>query len=92
MALGGFLNMRLELRFFASTREALGRSGFAVEFAHAPASVADLVELIDPERQYEALRDARLRVAVNGRILEADAPLIVQHGDEVAFLPAVTGG
>ncbi len=84
--------MRLELRFFASAREAVGQAGFAVEFAHPPQSVAELVNMFDPDVRFEKLRDLRMRVAVNGRILDVGAPLVVQDGDEVAFLPPVTGG
>ncbi len=84
--------MRLQLRFFASAREAVGQVGFALELAHAPLTVADLVNSFDPELRFDKLRDARMRVAVNGRILDVDAPLLVQDGDEVAFLPPVTGG
>ena len=84
--------MRLELRFFASAREAVGQAGFALELVQAPQSVAELVNMFDPDVRFERLRDSRIRVAVNGRILEVDALLVVQDGDEVAFLPPVTGG
>ena len=84
--------MRLELKFFASAREAVGQAGCVLELARAPHSVAELVNMFDPEARFEKLRDARMRVAVNGRILDVDAPLVVQNGDEVAFLPPVTGG
>ena len=84
--------MRLELRFFASAREAVGSAGFALEVQRAPVSVAELLDQIDPEHKQLQLRNSRLRVAINGRILDVEEPLLLQHGDEVAFLPPVTGG
>ena len=81
----------LQLYYFASVREALGCQA---ETWHSEAgSVAEL-------RQELALRSTAYAdtlspqrsvcVALNQRLVRDDAPL--QHGDEVAFFPPVTGG
>jgi molybdopterin synthase sulfur carrier subunit len=39
---------------------------------------------------FEALRSGRVRVAVNQELAGGDAP--IREGDEIAFLPPVSGG
>lgn len=84
--------MHLRLRYFAAVREALGSAGAEVLAAAAPASLGDLLDLVDRERRHDVLRDPRLRVAINGELLAAGAPWQLKDGDEVALLPPVTGG
>ena len=84
--------MRLRLRYFAAIREAMDLAGEDVETATAPVSLDELLDLIDRGRNREALRNPRLRVAVNGELLAAEAPWQLKDGDEVALLPPVTGG
>lgn len=50
-----------------------------------------LVALL-PEDVAEAAHDPRNRVAVNGELLSDKTALSVSDGDEVAFLPPVSGG
>lgn len=45
-----------------------------------------------PEGLVDAAQDARNRVAVNGALLADKAALQAQDGDEIAFLPPVSGG
>jgi sulfur-carrier protein len=45
-----------------------------------------------PDDVAEAARDPRNRVAVNGALLGGKAALKAQDGDEIAFLPPVSGG
>jgi sulfur-carrier protein len=45
-----------------------------------------------PDDVAEAARDPRNRVAVNGALLGDKAALKAQDGDEIAFLPPVSGG
>jgi sulfur-carrier protein len=45
-----------------------------------------------PDDVAEAARDPRNRVAVNGALLGDKAALEAQDGDEIAFLPPVSGG
>ena len=85
--------MKLELRFFASLREALGVSQEDVTIPETVKTIADL-------RSYLALRgnpwsevlaDGKvLRCALNHHMVDASTPL--QDGAEVAFFPPVTGG
>ena len=81
------------LLYFASLRESLGCSR---EQLALPAGSATVSSLLDALRS----RDARWtqafapgkswRVAVNQRMADLATP--VKPGDEVAFLPPVTGG
>ena len=78
--------MSVDVRYFASLRERAGREAETVE---RPDSLAAL---------YARLRDAhgfpfapeQLRVAVNGAFV--DWSCVVADGDEVVFLPPVSGG
>jgi len=85
--------MKLELRFFASLREALGISQESVE-------TPDSVKTIEELRTYlvnrggawaHALAEGKaLRCALNQHMVDPNTPL--QDGAEVAFFPPVTGG
>lgn len=55
-----------------------------------PTALADLMLMLPPLLA-EALHGPRVRLAVNGTVAEA-AGLMVQDGDELAFLPPVSGG
>jgi molybdopterin synthase sulfur carrier subunit len=84
--------LTLEVLFFASLRERLGCEALEVELG-APGTIAGLIEALaarlgDDAR--DALTAESVRVAVNQEIVRGNVPL--QHGDEVAFLPPVTGG
>ena len=83
--------MHVTVRFFASLREAIGRDAIRLELTAA--TVAEvrrrLQGLLEP-MQWEALGATGVQVAVNQAIVRGDVAL--QPGDEVAFLPPVTGG
>jgi molybdopterin synthase sulfur carrier subunit len=85
--------MKIELRFFASVREALGTSQ---ESLVLPASVKTVGDVRNHLRERggvwaQALADERpLRMAYNQ--VMADANTMVADGGEVAFFPPVTGG
>ena len=79
--------MRIQVRYFASIREALGRREEAREVAEG-ASVADLWEQLVAEQP--RLREQRYRPAVNQEYVEPATAL--REGDEVAFIPPVSGG
>ncbi len=85
--------MKLELRFFASLREALGISQESITIPATVKTIADLrAHLIERGSPWaEVLADGKvLRCALNQRMV--DASTLLQDGAEVAFFPPVTGG
>lgn len=83
--------MKVQVRYFASLREALG-PGETVEIA-APATLGALRDalLARGGRHAEALARTRaVRCALNQ--VMADESTAVPDGAEVAFFPPVTGG
>jgi molybdopterin synthase sulfur carrier subunit len=85
--------MKLELRFFASVREALSQDTETVE---VPAEVRTVGELRDwlaarGETWARALGAGKsVRAALDLDMVGADA--VLHEGAEVAFFPPVTGG
>ena len=79
--------MKFRLLYFASLAD---RAGCAEESIDSAAG--DPAVLYEEVRQLHefTLERARLRVAVNGRIVAWDHRL--QDGDEIVFLPPVSGG
>ena len=85
--------MKLELRFFASLREALGLSHETVEVPEVVKTVSQLrAHLITRGGVWaEALAEGKaLRCALNQTMVDANTALL--DGAEVAFFPPVTGG
>jgi molybdopterin converting factor subunit 1 len=81
--------MRVRVLLFGSIREALGAKELDVSLADG-ASLADLRALLAGEHPvFERFGD-RLAAAVNQETADSDARL--GDGDEVAFLPPVSGG
>jgi molybdopterin synthase sulfur carrier subunit len=83
--------MKLQLRYFASLREALG-PGEVVELA-AGATLAELRDQLiasSPAHAAALARGRALRCALN-QVL-ADETARPDDGAEVAFFPPVTGG
>ncbi|MDQ6684798.1 MAG: MoaD/ThiS family protein [Pseudomonadota bacterium] len=83
--------MKVEVRYFAALREALG-AGATVEVADGT-TVGELRTLLvaTDARHVDALGSGRLLRAARNRRLCADDE-VVDPGDEVAFFPPVTGG
>ena len=85
--------MQIQLKFFASLREALGT---AQESVTLPAEVRTAGEVRNYLRTRggvwaEALAEGRaLRIACNQQMAEPTTPL--SEGCELAFFPPVTGG
>lgn len=85
--------MKLELRFFASLREALGVSQESITIPVTVKTIAELrAHLIERGNPWaEVLANGKvLRCALNQHMVDAGTPL--QEGAEVAFFPPVTGG
>ena len=83
--------MKVQIRYFASIREAIGRG--SEEWETAAATLAQLrAELLARGGAYaEALAPGRaLRMALNQVMTDEAAALTA--GAEVAFFPPVTGG
>ncbi|HEX4985172.1 MAG TPA: molybdopterin converting factor subunit 1 [Burkholderiales bacterium] len=83
----------IEVLYFASLRETLGRDRERIELPARVGSVAELTEWLRRrggawERELAAGRP--VRIAVNQDMAEPATPL--QAGDEVAYFPPVTGG
>ena len=85
--------MKLELRFFASLREALGVSQESIVIPDSIKTIADLrAHLVQRGHPWsEVLAQGKvLRCALNQVMVDASTPL--QENAEVAFFPPVTGG
>ncbi|MBU3578507.1 molybdopterin converting factor subunit 1 [Polynucleobacter sp. 73C-SIWE] len=85
--------MKLELRFFASLREALGVSQENIVIPDSIKTIADLrAHLVQRGHPWsEVLAQGKvLRCALNQVMVDASTPL--QENAEVAFFPPVTGG
>lgn len=78
-----FREMRIQVRYFASLRERLGKAGEIVDLPGS-ASVQDLWAKVG------CAVDTQVLAAVN----QEHAPFLrsLRDGDEVAFFPPVTGG
>lgn len=85
--------MNIELRFFASVREAVGTAAEAVNLPPEVKTVGDVrVWLTGRGGAWaETLAEGKLlRMACNHVMTEAKTP--ITEGCEVAFFPPVTGG
>lgn len=83
--------MKIQLRYFASIREALGTGSESVD-TQATTLAALRAELVARGGAYaDALApDRAVRVALNQTMSEGSAALV--DGAEVGFFPPVTGG
>lgn len=81
--------MKIRLLAFASAGDALGASEMDLEMPDG-SRVVDLRARLDREHPKIGPLWPRLAVAVDGRIVSAEAPLV--DGAEVALLPPVSGG
>lgn len=83
--------MKISVRYFASVREALGRSGETVETsARDLAALRDELAARGGAYAQSLARGKAVRVALDQVMSEESAPL--REGGEVAFFPPVTGG
>ncbi len=78
--------MSITVRYFASLRDAAGVDSETVEHCGA----LDALYACLAARHGFSLPLARLRVAVNGEFATFDR--VPAHGDEVVFIPPVSGG
>ncbi len=81
--------MRVKVRLFAAYREAAGNSQWDVEVGEGQ-SPLDLWHRLAEEHPRLLDFSHPLMAAINGEYASLDAPL--HEGDEVAFIPPVSGG
>ena len=79
----------ITVRFFASLREDVGHA----EMQLAAGSIAELLEALRTKlgNGMAAIEQENVRIAVNQDLID-DINRPLTSGDEVAFLPPVTGG
>lgn len=85
--------MKLELRFFAALREALGVSQEQILIPQEVRTIADLRVYLAQRSELwaDVLADGKvLRCALNHQMVDPKTAL--EEGAEVAFFPPVTGG
>lgn len=63
----------------------------AAERVVAAAPLADVLATLPPELAL-ALTDERVRWALNGELIAEQGGIVLAEGDELAFLPPVSGG
>lgn len=79
--------MPTRLVFLGRLADAAGTGELAVEPGPLDAVLGALV----PELAL-ALLDERVRMALNGELIAAQGGIVLADGDELAFLPPVSGG
>lgn len=81
--------MRVTVRLFARLRELAGRETWAVDVADG-ATAADVWAIVAADHAALAPFRTAISVAVNAEFARFSSPL--RDGDDVAFLPPVSGG
>lgn len=80
--------MALNLVFLGRLEDVAGEAMMAVPLSP---SINDVLAGLQPDLA-EALRGPRVKLAVNGILLQDNDAPVLRDGDEVAFLPPVSGG
>lgn len=80
--------MAIKLVFLGRLEDVAGSAEREVSDA---STLEDLLSDIEPELA-QALRAERIKLAVNGALVADRSGLVLNSGDEVAFLPPVSGG
>ena len=79
----------INILFFARLKDQIGRAELTLADDMAGKTLAELQQVLIAQGMI-ALQDDSIRIALNQNFSTSDA--IVQAGDEVAFMPPVTGG
>jgi molybdopterin synthase sulfur carrier subunit len=83
--------MSIKVLFFASLREQVGVDQLQVKAQNLGAVLSALRETLS-DSAMQAVETDNVRIAVNQQLIEAELDLSLIDGDEVAFMPPVTGG
>jgi len=86
--------MKVQLLFFAQLRDIAGAASMSVEI-EGDATVIDLIARVCAEQTQNiafvnSLQDKSVMVSVNQHVV--DRSKILNDGDEIGFLPPVSGG
>ena len=81
--------MALKLLFLGRLEDVAGQPSLSLDVEN-PVSFPEIAERLEPNLAV-ALSVANVRVALNGSLV-GSGDWIAQDGDEVAFLPPVSGG
>jgi sulfur-carrier protein len=76
-----------KLVFLGWLADVAGASELVVE----PGPLEAVLAALDPALAV-ALLDERVRIALNGEVLPEPVGMVLANGDELAFLPPVSGG
>lgn len=79
----------INVLFFARLKDQIGQAELTLADDMAGKTLAELQQILIAQGMI-ALQDDSIRIALNQNFSTSDA--IVQAGDEVAFMPPVTGG
>lgn len=79
----------INVLFFARLKDDIGQAKTQLDDSYAGQSLAQIQQALI-EQGLTALQDKSIRVAVNKNFCTPE--LIVNVGDEIAFMPPVTGG
>lgn len=79
----------INVLFFARLKDQVGQSELALDDTNAGKTISELQSVLIAQGM-DALQDNSIRVAINQNFCTADT--VVKAGDEVAFMPPVTGG
>jgi MoaD family protein len=88
----GRRSMTVRVRLFASLRDAVGRDCFEIPLQERldVLGVIDLIRALYGDGAYAAITAENVRVAINREFVEGRRYL--RDGDEIAFMPPITGG
>lgn len=75
--------------FFARLKDQIGQAELTLADDMAGKTLAEIQQVLIAQGM-DALQDESIRIALNQNFSSTDA--VVKSGDEVAFMPPVTGG
>ncbi|MBQ0731417.1 MAG: molybdopterin converting factor subunit 1 [Oleispira antarctica] len=79
----------INVLFFARLKDQIGQAELSLDNEFAGKTVAELQQVLIVQGMV-ALQDRSIRIALNQNFCEPDA--VIKDGDEIAFMPPVTGG